>query len=134
MYCGPAIIIKMKALALIILTAQAATTTTTAAKTTKPTTVAKPTSLYTAQDYYTKITQPSQCYGNLGLDVYESFNATDMGYEVPEKGQLHPGWVICNQSTKSHSTYDLSEIYLCNNNEPNSWMIYPNEKEGILRE
>jgi hypothetical protein len=53
---------------------------------------------------------------------------TDMGYEDPSEGAKHPGWVICNASENDEPADDLSEIYLCNNNRPNSWFIYPNEK------
>lgn len=60
--------------------------TTSTATGTKQVKTTKPTSLYKATDYYTKIVQPSQCYGGHGLDVYESFNATDMGFETPETG------------------------------------------------
>jgi hypothetical protein len=61
---------------------------------------------------------------------------TDMGYEDPSYGNQHPGWVICNQSTKEGSeyTYDLSEVYLCNNNDPNNYFLYPSSenKKGML--
>lgn len=60
------------------------------------------------------------------LDVYESFNQTDMGYEDPGKGGLHPGWVICNAKDSETPSLDLSEIWLCNNNMPNEYFIYPN--------
>lgn len=103
-----------------------------------PPTPAVPKAFYTAADYFSKITKPEQCYGT-NLDVYESFNMTDMGYENPSEGTKHPGWVICNQSTKTtNAANDLSEIYLCNNNRPDSWFIYPDapmlyEEDRYLR-
>lgn len=86
--------------------------------------------LYKASDYFTKISSPKQCYGE-NLDIYHAFNMTDMGYEEAEKGSLHPGWVICNQSKKeTNPELDLDEMYLCNNNVPNDWFRYPSKKTG----
>lgn len=52
--------------------------------------------IYTADNYAHKINKPGDCYGT-NLDVYESFNNTDMGIRQASDGlKFHAGWVICN--------------------------------------